>query len=75
MDIDLGKFFDTVPQDRLSSLLHNMIEDGDTESSVRKYLHSGVIIDGQRNKTLSDGTRLSTFCRPKPICHKSRLAS
>jgi len=26
MDIDLGKFFETVPQDRLMSLLHNIIE-------------------------------------------------
>jgi len=52
MDIDLGKFFDTVPQDRLMSLVHNIIEDGDTEYLIRKYLHSGVIINGQRHKTL-----------------------
>ena len=26
MDIDIEKFFDTVPQDRLMSLLHNIIE-------------------------------------------------
>lgn len=52
VDIDLEKFFDTVPQDRLMSLVHNIIEDGDTESLIRKYLHSGVIINGQRHKTL-----------------------
>lgn len=52
VDIDLEKFFDTVPQDRLMSLVHNVIEDGDTESLIRKYLHSGVIINGQRHKTL-----------------------
>ncbi|HGL0535671.1 TPA: group II intron reverse transcriptase/maturase, partial [Streptococcus pneumoniae] len=52
VDIDLEKFFDTVPQDRLMSLVHNIIEDGDTESLIRKYLHSGVIINGQRYKTL-----------------------
>lgn len=34
------------------SLVHNIIEDGDTESLIRKYLHSGVIINGQRYKTL-----------------------
>lgn len=28
-DIDLEKFFDTVPQDRLMSLVHNIIQDGD----------------------------------------------
>ena len=52
VDIDLEKFFDTVPQDRLMSLVDNIIEDGDTESLIRKYLHSGVIINGQRHKTL-----------------------
>ena len=52
VDIDLEKFFDTVPQDRLMSLVHNIVEDGDTESLIRKYLHSGVIINGQRHKTL-----------------------
>ena len=52
VDIDLEKFFDTVLQDRLMSLVHNIIEDGDTESLIRKYLHSGVIINGQRHKTL-----------------------
>ncbi|ESV55358.1 maturase [Streptococcus agalactiae LMG 14747] len=52
VDIDLEKFFDTVPQDRLMSLVHNMIQDGDTESLIRKYLHSGVVINGQCHKTL-----------------------
>lgn len=52
VDIDLEKFFDTVPQDRLMSLVHSIIQDGDTESLIRKYLHSGVVINGQRYKTL-----------------------
>ncbi|HHV3420190.1 TPA: group II intron reverse transcriptase/maturase, partial [Streptococcus agalactiae] len=52
VDIDLEKFFDTVPQDRLMSLVHNIIQDGDTESLIRKYFHSGVVINGQRHKTL-----------------------
>ncbi|HEP1834298.1 TPA: group II intron reverse transcriptase/maturase [Streptococcus suis] len=52
VDIDLEKFFDTVPQDRLMSLVHNMIQDGDTESLIRKYLHSGVVINGQCHKRL-----------------------
>lgn len=52
VDIDLEKFFDTVPQDRLMSLVHTIIQDGDTESLIRKYLHSGVVINGQRHKTL-----------------------
>lgn len=47
VDIDLEKFFDTVPQDRLMPLVHNIIQDGDTESLIRKYLHSGVAVNGQ----------------------------
>ncbi|VDC43869.1 Group II intron-encoded protein LtrA [Streptococcus canis] len=50
VDIDLEKFFDTVPQDRLMSLVHNMIQDGDTESLIRKYLHSGVVVNGHGRK-------------------------
>ena len=52
VDIDLERFFDTVPHDRLMSLVHNIIQDGDTESLIRKSLHSGVVINGQRHKTL-----------------------
>lgn len=50
----MKKFFDTVPQDRLMSLVHTIIQDGDTESLIRKYLPSGVVIKGQRHKTLVD---------------------
>lgn len=43
VDIDLEKFFDNVPQDRLMSLVHCIINDGDTESLIRKYLKAGVL--------------------------------
>ena len=43
VDIDLEKFFDNVPQDRLMSLVHNIINDGDTESLIRRYLKAGVM--------------------------------
>ena len=43
MDIDLEKFFDNVPQDKLMSLVHDIINDGDTESLIRKYLKAGVM--------------------------------
>lgn len=41
VDIDLENFFDNVPQNRLISLVNNMIKDGDTESLIRKYLQAG----------------------------------
>ena len=45
VDIDLEKFFDNVPQDRLMSLVHDIIDDGDTESLIRKYLKAGVMTE------------------------------
>ena len=51
VDIDLEKFFDNVPQDRLMSYVHNIINDGDTESLIRKYLKAGVMINGVKHKT------------------------
>ena len=51
VDIDLEKFFDNVPQDRLMSYVHNITNDGDTESLIRKYLQAGVIIQGKYHDT------------------------
>ena len=38
VDIDLEKFFDNVPHDKLMSYVHNIINDGDVESLIYKYL-------------------------------------
>lgn len=46
VDIDLEKFFDNVPQDRLMSYVGRVIHDPDTESLIRKYLKSGVMENG-----------------------------
>ena len=55
VDIDLEKFFDNVPQDKLMTLVHNLINDPDTESLIRKYLNAGVMIKGKYEAT-SKGT-------------------
>lgn len=47
VDIDLEKFFDTVPQDKLMSLVHNIIDDPDTESLIRKFLQAGIMDKGK----------------------------
>lgn len=52
VDIDLEKFFDNVPQDKLMSLVHKLINDPDTESLIRKYLNAGVMIKGEYEETL-----------------------
>lgn len=51
VDIDLEKFFDNVPQDKLMTLVHNLINDPDTESLIRKYLNAGVMINGKYEET------------------------
>ncbi len=62
VDLDLEKFFDNIPQDRLMSLVGRVIHDGDTESLIRKYLKAGVIDDGIFEETplgASQGSCLS----------------
>ena len=51
MDIDLEKFFDNVPQDKLMSYVGRVIHDGDTESLIRKYLKAGVMNKGEYEET------------------------
>ena len=52
VDIDLEKFFDNVHQDKLMSLVHNIVNDGDTESLIRRYLKAGVMVQGRYEKTI-----------------------
>ena len=51
VDIDLEKFFDNVPQDKLMSYVGRVIHDGDTESLIRKYLKAGVMNKGKYEPT------------------------
>ena len=47
LNIDLEEFFDNVPRDKRMSLVHNIINDGDAESLIRKYLKAGVMVQGR----------------------------
>jgi len=46
VDIDLAKYFDTVNHDKLMRLLSETIKDSRVISLIRKYLQSGVMING-----------------------------
>ena len=46
VDIDLAKYFDTVNHDKLMRLLSETIKDSRVLSLIRKYLQSGVMING-----------------------------
>ena len=62
VDIDLEKFFDNVPQDKLMTLVGKLIQDPDTESLIRKYLNAGVMVRGryeETNKGTTQGGNLS----------------
>jgi len=51
VDIDLERFFDMVNHDRIMRLLSKTIEDGDVISLIRKFLVSGVMVDGKYEET------------------------
>ena len=51
VDIDLEKFFDTVNQDRLITIIRRTIKDGDVVSLIRKYLSAGVMENGEIKPT------------------------
>ena len=51
VDIDLEKFFDTVPHDKLMTLVGRIIKDPDTESLISKYLKAGVMVRGNYEPT------------------------
>lgn len=46
VDIDLAKYFDTVNHDKLMRQLSETIKDGRVLSLIRKYLQSGVMVNG-----------------------------
>lgn len=51
VDIDLERFFDTVHHDRLMNIISRTVKDGDVISLIRKYLVSGVVVSGKKEKT------------------------
>lgn len=55
VDIDLSKFFDRVNHDYLMSLLAKDIDDKTLLSLIRRYLQSGILLDGITSKR-TEGT-------------------
>ncbi len=51
IDLDLEKFFDNVPQDKLIRLVDNMVNDSDITALIHKYLKAGVLINGELEET------------------------
>lgn len=47
VDIDLERFFDTVNHDKLMTIIGRTIKEGDVISIIRKFLVSGIMVDGE----------------------------
>lgn len=45
VDLDLEKFFDTVPQSKLMDILSRRIKDGRVLSLIYKYMRAGVVVN------------------------------
>lgn len=71
VDIDLEKFFDHIPQDKLMSYVGRVIHAPDTESLIRKYLKSGVMENGIYSVP-EEGTPHGGLCN---IVHKVALSA
>ena len=52
VDIDLEKFFDNVNHDKLISLLMKNVKNGEIISLIRKFLISGIMIDGEYKESI-----------------------
>lgn len=51
IDLDLEKFFDNVPQDKLIRLVDNAVNDSDITALIHKYLRAGAMVNGAFEKT------------------------
>lgn len=51
VDIDLERFFDTVHHDRIMNIINRTIKDGNVISLIRKFLVSGVMVQGKYEDT------------------------
>ena len=46
MDLDIEKFFDTVNQDKLISIIRKQVNDRNVLHLIRSFLKAGVMEDG-----------------------------
>ena len=52
VDIDLEKFFDNVPHDKLLRLVSDVVKDGNVVSLVNKFLKAGVMVESEFEETM-----------------------
>mgnify|MGYP002731996902 FL=1 len=52
VDIDLEKFFNNVPHDKLLRLVSDVVKDGNVVSLVNKFLKAGVLVENEFEETM-----------------------
>ena len=52
VDIDLEKFFNNVPHDKLLRLVSDVVKDGNVVSLVNKFLKAGVFVENEFEETM-----------------------
>ena len=63
VDVDLKSYFDTIPHDRLLSLIRRKVSDGRVLSLIEAFLHQGVM-DGLSEWTPEEGTPQGAVISP-----------
>lgn len=61
VDIDMKQYFDTVNHDKLMYHVEEHIKDPTVFRLIRKFLRSGVSIDGEVYRLKSDAHKVVTF--------------
>jgi RNA-directed DNA polymerase len=51
LEVDVQKYFDTIDHEHLRTVLHRRIGDGVILRLISKWLHAGVMEDGERKRT------------------------
>ena len=51
VDLDLEKFFDNVPQDKIIRIVDNVAKDSDVTALIHKFLRAGVMVNGTFEET------------------------
>ena len=51
VDLDLEKFFDSVPQDKLIRIVDNVAKDSDVTALIHRFLRAGVMVNGHFEET------------------------
>jgi RNA-directed DNA polymerase len=74
VDLDLAKYFDTVNHDMLIDMLREQIKDERVITLIRKYLKSGVMINGLISPT-TEGTPQGGKLKLKVNQQKSQVGS